>query len=133
MVAVRLSQQEQPHHCHGTGEIADGRHICGLLVRAWYQALCQNAAENVVARQRPVGTGAVCNMDAPATSACQGDAASGRPVPDGRDLLETHLLWLSEAHAHAPEAGRVRIRPGPRRMSQIGTRRQRPWADEGLW
>jgi hypothetical protein len=32
------------------------------------------------------------------------------------DLLETHLLWLIEAHAHAPEAGRVRIRPGPRRM-----------------
>jgi hypothetical protein len=34
MVAVRLSQQEQPHHCHGMGEIDDGRHICGLLVRA---------------------------------------------------------------------------------------------------
>jgi hypothetical protein len=31
-------------------------------------------------------------------------------------LLETYLLWLIEAHAHAPEAGRVRIRPGPRRM-----------------
>ena len=59
MVAVRLSQQEQPHHCHGTREIDDGRHIFGLLVRAWYQALCQNAAENVVARQRPLGTGAV--------------------------------------------------------------------------
>ena len=59
MVAVRLSQQERPHHCHDTGEIDDGRHICGLLVRAWYQALCQNAAENVVARQRPLGTGAV--------------------------------------------------------------------------
>jgi hypothetical protein len=54
MVAVRLSQHEQPHHCHGTGEIDDGRHICGLLVRAWYQALCQNAAESVVARQRLV-------------------------------------------------------------------------------
>jgi len=35
MVAVRLSQQEQPHHRHGTGEMDDGRHICGLLVRAW--------------------------------------------------------------------------------------------------
>jgi hypothetical protein len=32
------------------------------------------------------------------------------------DLLETYLLWLIEAHAHASEAGRVRIRPGPRRM-----------------
>jgi hypothetical protein len=63
MVAVRLSQQEQPYHRHGTREIDDGRHICGLLVRAWYQALCQNAAENVVARHRPVGTGAVCNLD----------------------------------------------------------------------
>jgi hypothetical protein len=40
MVAVRLSQQEQLHHCHGTREIDDGRHICGLLVRAWYKALC---------------------------------------------------------------------------------------------
>jgi hypothetical protein len=59
MVAVRLSQQEQPHHCYGTLEIDDGRHICGLLLRAWYQALRQNAAENVVARQRPVGTGGV--------------------------------------------------------------------------
>jgi hypothetical protein len=28
------------------------------------------------------------------------------------DLLETYLLWLIEAHAHASEAGRVRIRPG---------------------
>ena len=63
MVAVQLSQQEQqPHHCYGTGEIDDGRHICGLLVRAWYQGLCQNAAENVITRQRPVGTGAVCNL-----------------------------------------------------------------------
>jgi hypothetical protein len=60
---MRLSQQEQPHHCHGTGKIDDGRHICGLLVRAWYQALCQNAAGNVVARQSPAGTGAVCNPD----------------------------------------------------------------------
>jgi hypothetical protein len=32
------------------------------------------------------------------------------------DLLETYLLWLFEAHAHASEAGRVRIRPGPRKM-----------------
>ena len=32
------------------------------------------------------------------------------------DLLETYLLWLIEAHAHASETGRVRIRPGPRRM-----------------
>jgi len=80
MIAVRLSQQEQPRHCHDTNEIDDGRHICGLLVRAWYQALCQNAQENVVARQRPVGTGAVCTRTAPATSACQGDAASGQPV-----------------------------------------------------
>jgi hypothetical protein len=32
------------------------------------------------------------------------------------DLLETYLLWLIEAHAHAPEAGRVHIRPAPRRM-----------------
>ena len=32
------------------------------------------------------------------------------------DLLETYLPWLIEAHAHASEAGRVRIRPGPRRM-----------------
>ena len=63
MVAVRLSQQEQPHHCHGAGEIDEGRHICGLLVRACYQALCLNAAENVVARRGPVGTGTVCNLD----------------------------------------------------------------------
>jgi hypothetical protein len=49
MVAVRLSQPERPHHCHGTGDIDDGRHICGLFVRAWYQALGQNAAMNVVA------------------------------------------------------------------------------------
>lgn len=28
------------------------------------------------------------------------------------DLLKTYLLWLIEAHAHAPEAGRVHIRPG---------------------
>lgn len=83
MVAVRLSQQEQPHHRHGTGEIDDGRHICGLLVRAWYQALCQNAAENV-ARQRPVGTGAVCNLDRACSFGLPGDAASGQPVPDGR-------------------------------------------------
>ena len=27
------------------------------------------------------------------------------------DLLETHLLWLIEAPAHASEAGHVRIRP----------------------
>ena len=84
MVAVRLSQQEQPHHCHGTGEIDDGRHNCGLLVRAWYQALCQNAAENLVARQRPVGTGAVCNLDRTCSFCLPGDAASGQPVPDGR-------------------------------------------------
>jgi hypothetical protein len=63
VVTVRLSQQKQPRHCHGTDEIDDGRHICGLLVRAWYQALCQNAAENAIAPQRPVGTGAVCNLD----------------------------------------------------------------------
>jgi hypothetical protein len=63
MVAVRLSQQEQPHHCHGTGEIDDGRQICGLLARAWYQALGQNAPENVVARHRPADTSAVCNPD----------------------------------------------------------------------
>jgi hypothetical protein len=30
MVAVRLSQQEQLHHCYGTREIDDRRHICGL-------------------------------------------------------------------------------------------------------
>jgi len=84
VVAVRLSQQEQPHHCHGTGEIDDGRHICGLLVRASYQALCQNAAENVVARQRPVGTGAVGNLDRTCSFCLPGDAASGQPVPDGR-------------------------------------------------
>jgi hypothetical protein len=40
-----------------------GRHIGGLLVRAWYQALCQSAAENGVTRQRLVGAGAVCNLD----------------------------------------------------------------------
>jgi hypothetical protein len=34
VVAVRLSQQEQPHHCHDTGKIDDGRYICGLLIRA---------------------------------------------------------------------------------------------------
>jgi hypothetical protein len=62
MVAVRLSQQEPLYHCHGTREIDDGRHVCGLLVRAWYQVLCQNAAANVVARQRPVGNGAMCNL-----------------------------------------------------------------------
>jgi hypothetical protein len=28
------------------------------------------------------------------------------------DLLETYLLWLIEAHAHASEAGRVRSGPG---------------------
>ena len=28
------------------------------------------------------------------------------------DLLETYLLWLIEAHAHASEAGRVRNRSG---------------------
>jgi len=32
------------------------------------------------------------------------------------DLLETYLLWLIDAHAHASEAGRVRIRPRPRRI-----------------
>jgi hypothetical protein len=32
------------------------------------------------------------------------------------DLLETYLLWLIEAHTHASQAGRGRIRPGPRRM-----------------
>ena len=63
MVAVRLSQQQQSHHCHGTGKIDDGRHICGPVVRAWYQALSQNAAENVAARPRPEGTGAVCTLD----------------------------------------------------------------------
>jgi hypothetical protein len=63
MVAGQLSQQEQqPHHWNGTGEIDDGRHICGLLVRVQYQGLCQNAAESVITRQRPVGTGAVCNL-----------------------------------------------------------------------
>jgi hypothetical protein len=30
MVAVRLSQQEEPHHRHGTVEIDNGRYICGL-------------------------------------------------------------------------------------------------------
>jgi len=38
MVAVRLSQQEQPHHCHGTSKFDDGRYTCGLFVHAWYQA-----------------------------------------------------------------------------------------------
>ena len=38
MVAVRLSQQEQSHHCHGTSKFDDGRYTCGLFVRAWYQA-----------------------------------------------------------------------------------------------
>jgi hypothetical protein len=94
VVTVRLSQQKQPRHCHGTGEIDDGRHICGLLVRAWYQALCQNAAENVIARHRPVGTAAVCNP---------GPHLLLLPVkemlhPGSRfqmagDLLETYLLW----------------------------------------
>ena len=51
MVAVRLWQQQQPYDSHGTGEIDDGRYLCGLLVRAWYQALGQNAAENVVDRR----------------------------------------------------------------------------------
>jgi hypothetical protein len=32
------------------------------------------------------------------------------------DLLETYLLRLIEAHAHASGADRVRIRPGPRTM-----------------
>jgi len=81
---MRLSQQEQPHHRHGTRKIDDGRHLSGLLVRAWYQALCQNAAENVVARQRPVGTGAVGNLDRTCSFCLPGDAASGQPVPDGR-------------------------------------------------
>jgi hypothetical protein len=36
------------------------------------------------------------------------------------DLLETYLLWLIEAHAQAPEAGRMRIRPGPRRIPTHG-------------
>jgi hypothetical protein len=40
------------------------------------------------------------------------------------DLLETYLLWLIEAHAHASEGGRVRIRPATPN-AQIGTRRQR--------
>jgi hypothetical protein len=40
------------------------------------------------------------------------------------DLLETYLLWLIEAHAHASEAGRVRIRPTTPN-AQIGTRCQR--------
>ena len=117
MVAVRLSQQEQPHHGRGTGEIDHGRHICGPLVRAEYQALCQNAPNNVVARQRPAATSAVCNPDR------TGYFLPGKEMlhPGSRfqmagDLLETYLLWLIEAHAHASEAGRVRIRPGPRRM-----------------
>jgi hypothetical protein len=111
VVAVRLSQQEQPHHCHGTGEIDDGRHICGLLVRAWYQALCQNAAENV-ARQRPSAPARCATWTAPAPSACQEMLHPGSRFQMAGDLLETYLLRLIEAHAHASEAGRVRIRPG---------------------
>jgi hypothetical protein len=56
MVAVRLSQPEQPHHRHGTAEIEDGCHLGGLLVRAWYHALCRNVAEE---RRRPAQAGAI--------------------------------------------------------------------------
>jgi hypothetical protein len=102
MVAVRLSQQEQPRHCHGTREIDDGRHICGLLVRAWYQALCQNAAENVVARQRPVGTGAVQHGPHLLLLRAKEMLHPGSRFQMAGDLLETYLLWLIEAHALAP-------------------------------
>jgi hypothetical protein len=116
MVAVRLSQQEQPHHCHDTGEIDDGRHICGLLVRAWYQALCQNAAENVAARQSPVGTGAVQPGPHLPLPPAKEMLHPGSRFQLAGDPLETYLLWLTEAHTHASEAGRLRIRPVPRRM-----------------
>ena len=110
MVAVRLSQQEQqPHHCYGTGEIDDGRHICGLLARAWYRGHCQNAAENVITQRRPAATGAVRNLYRTCGFCLPRDAASGQPAPDGR---RTCLLWLIEAHAHASKAGRMRIGPG---------------------
>jgi hypothetical protein len=109
MVAVRLSQQEQqPHHCYGTGEIDDGRHICGLLARAWYRGHCQNAAENVITQQRPAATGAVRNLYRTCGFCLPRDASSGQPAPDGR---RTCLLWLIEAHAHASKAGRMRIGP----------------------
>ena len=93
MVTVRLSQQEQPHHCHGTGEIDDGRHICGLLVRAWYQALCQNVAENVIARQRPVGTGAVQPGPHLLLLPVKEMLHPGSRFQMAGDLLETYLLW----------------------------------------
>ena len=102
MAAVRLSQQKQPHHCHGTGEIDDGRHICCLLVRAWHPVLCQNAAESVIA-----GRG----RWAPARCATGPHLlllpAKEMLYPGSRfqmagDLLETYLLWLTGAHALAP-------------------------------
>jgi SnoaL-like polyketide cyclase len=68
MVAVRLSQQGQSHHCHGTGEIDGGRHSCGLLVCAWYQALRQNAAEDVALAHGTAGGTATGRLyGAPAT------------------------------------------------------------------
>lgn len=48
---------------------------------------------------------------APATSAKEMLHPGSRFQMAG-DLLETYLLWLIEAHAHASEAGRMRIRPG---------------------
>jgi hypothetical protein len=93
MAAVRLSQQEQPHRRHGTGEIDDGRHICGLLVRAWYQALRQNAAEK---RRRPAEAGGHRRGVQPGPHLLLLPAKEmlhpGSRFQMAGDLLETYLL-----------------------------------------
>lgn len=123
MVAVRLSQQEQPHHCHGTGEIDDGRHICGLLGPAWYQALCQRRRTSSPGRagghRRGVQPGPHLLL-LPAKEMLH----PGSRFQMAGDLLETYLLWLIEAHACV--GGRPRAHPArATHNAQIGTRRQR--------
>ena len=109
---------------HGTGEIDDGRHICGLLVRAWYQALCQNAAGKVVARQGRWAPARCATWTASATSACKEMLHPGSRFQMAGELLETYLLWLIEAHACV--GGRPRAHPArATQNAAIGTRRQR--------
>jgi hypothetical protein len=46
MVAVQLSQQQQPHHCYGTGEIDDGRISAACSLARGIKASARTRQEN---------------------------------------------------------------------------------------
>ena len=123
MVAVRLSQQEQPHHCTARAR----------LMTAAISAACSFArGTRPSARTRrgrsspggPVGAGAVCNLDRICYFCLQGDAAAAAgsrwPVSCWRPTCSRLI------EAHACVGGRPRAHPArATQNAAIGTRRQR--------